>query len=80
MAAPSERRAGADEVDAVEMLDELDDVTAQLATTAMKNLFSCIDAEAISAAADRAWADAFNAAAQFDATSRDLVLDLHGAS
>jgi hypothetical protein len=62
------------------MLDELDDIAAQLATTTIKNLFSCIDAEAIVAAADWTRTNAFDLAAQIYAAPRNLVLDLHRAS
>lgn len=75
----SERRARADEVDAVEMFDKLDDVATHIALPAIPHALLGVDREAVLTAAFRAWPAALNDAAQSYAASRYLVLDLHGA-
>jgi hypothetical protein len=62
------------------MPDELDDVTAALASTAVKDLLCDVDAEPVSATADRAGSGPTRpSASELDATAREHDLGRHGA-
>jgi hypothetical protein len=53
--------AGGKEIDAVKMLYQSNNITADSAVSAVENLFLGIDRETINATAFRAWADTFGA-------------------
>jgi len=75
-----QRRAGRDEVNDIEMLDQSNNVTAFVATAAVPNTLSGVDAESVGAAASRAWPAALNLAAiELNAAALNLVLDRYGA-
>jgi hypothetical protein len=63
------------EVDAVEMLHEVDDVAASSAASAIPYLFFDVDGEAIFPAAYGTGADTFTATDELDPAARDFVLD-----
>jgi len=68
------------EVDAVDMLDHLDDVAADFAATTIEQLFGDVDAEAVLATAFWTWAAAVDAAAKLDPAPLNLAFDRNGAS
>jgi hypothetical protein len=71
-----------DVVDAVQVLDEPDDVASDgvgLAAAAIPDLLLGIDGEAVIPSAPGTSTDAIDLAAKFDAAAGDLVLDADGA-
>src|SRR5206468_2100476 len=70
-----ERHDGYLEVDAVEVLHQVDDVAAFSAASAIPDLFLDVDGEAICPAAYGAGSNAFTATDELDPAARDLVLD-----
>jgi hypothetical protein len=62
------------------MLDQSNNVTAFVATTAVPNTLSGVDTESVGAAASRARPAALNLAAiELNAAARNLALDWYGA-
>jgi hypothetical protein len=76
---PGQHGAGGVEIDAVQVLDQLDDVATNAAATAVENIFLGVDGEAIFAAAPWAWTDKFGADAfKVDAAPKDFFSNRHG--
>ena len=67
----SERDAGPNEVDTVEVLDQRDHVAASIAAPTVPDLFLDVDRKSILTSASRARSDTFDPPAQLDTTLRD---------
>jgi hypothetical protein len=76
-----ERGDRAHEVAAIDMSDEVDDVAADLANTAIPKISVDIDCEAIISAANQAWSDQVVAALspELATAASDLALNPYGA-
>ena len=77
MALADQRRDRLAEADTVENLHQSDHIAAHLAPATIPELFFDVDGEAVVAAADRAWADAFNTPSQVQLIPVGYPFDWH---